>query len=243
MRVGVYVDAYNLYYGARGICGRGTAGWRWLDVRRLAESLVTQRRSWTGAHVVRVVYCTARIDSVLNPGAYRDQDVYLKALLSHKAVDHIEYGRYVARVKRAFLATADNKQRPVITTSQWPIMIKDASNGDVPKAQFMAQVLNIEEKGSDVNVATHLLSDVLTHRVDAALVISNDSDLSLPLSCVRQVVPLATINPGHRQVAGALKAPNTDGVGNHWWYTLQPSDARQAQMPSQVGQYVRPNGW
>ncbi|HEY7200404.1 MAG TPA: NYN domain-containing protein, partial [Candidatus Dormibacteraeota bacterium] len=31
MRVGVYVDGFNLYYGARGLCGRGTAGWRWLD--------------------------------------------------------------------------------------------------------------------------------------------------------------------------------------------------------------------
>ena len=24
MRVGVYVDGYNLYYGMRGLCGRGT---------------------------------------------------------------------------------------------------------------------------------------------------------------------------------------------------------------------------
>lgn len=243
MRVGVYVDAYNLYYGARGLCGRGTAGWRWLDVRTLAEALVAQRRSWPGAQVARVVYCTARIDSVMNPGAYRDQDMYLKALVAHKAVDHIEYGRYVARVKRAFLATADAKQRPVITTAQWPIKVKDAGNGDVPNAQFMAQVLNIEEKGSDVNVATHLLADVLTGTVDAALVISNDSDVSLPLARVRQVVPLATINPGKSQVAGALKALNTDGVGNHWWYTLTSGDILNAQLPSPVGTYPRPNGW
>jgi hypothetical protein len=197
VRVGVYVDAYNLYYGARGLCGRSKPGWRWLDVRKLAESVVAQRRSWAGAYVSKVVYCTARIDSVINPDGYRDQDIYLKALVAHGAVDHIEYGRYVARAKRAFLATTDAKQRPVIVTSQWPIMIKDATNGNVPNAQFMAQVLNLEEKGSDVNVATHLLADVLTRAVDAALVISNDSDLSLPLNRVRQAVPLATINPGN----------------------------------------------
>jgi hypothetical protein len=34
-----------------------------------------------------------------------------------------------------------------------------------------------EEKGSDVNVAAHLLVDVLAGGFDAAVVISNDSDL------------------------------------------------------------------
>ena len=37
MKVGVYVDGYNLYYGGRGICGRGVPGWRWLDLRSLAR--------------------------------------------------------------------------------------------------------------------------------------------------------------------------------------------------------------
>lgn len=31
-RVGVYVDAFNVYYGARAHCDRGTSGWRWLDL-------------------------------------------------------------------------------------------------------------------------------------------------------------------------------------------------------------------
>ena len=38
MRVGVYVDGFNVYYGGRGLCGRGTAGWRWLDLRALASN-------------------------------------------------------------------------------------------------------------------------------------------------------------------------------------------------------------
>jgi hypothetical protein len=44
MRVGVYVDGYNLYYGGRALSGRGTAGWRWLDIRALAQALVDERR-------------------------------------------------------------------------------------------------------------------------------------------------------------------------------------------------------
>jgi hypothetical protein len=35
LRVGIYIDGYNLYYGGRGTCGRGAAGWRWLDLRQL----------------------------------------------------------------------------------------------------------------------------------------------------------------------------------------------------------------
>jgi len=104
VRIGVYIDGFNLYYGARGICGRGTPGWRWLDLRALAADLAGRRTSWAGAQVERVVYCTARIDAAANPSGHADQDVYLKALLAARSVDHIEYGTYVARVKTAPLA-------------------------------------------------------------------------------------------------------------------------------------------
>lgn len=40
MRVGVYVDAFNLYYGARDWCGKGEPGWRWLDVIGLVEGRI-----------------------------------------------------------------------------------------------------------------------------------------------------------------------------------------------------------
>jgi hypothetical protein len=52
VRIGVYVDGCNLYYGARGLCGRGTPGWRRLDLRGLAADLVGRRTGWAGA-----LYC------------------------------------------------------------------------------------------------------------------------------------------------------------------------------------------
>jgi hypothetical protein len=79
MRVGMYVDGFNLYYGARGLCGRGTAGWRWLDLRALGERLVRERSGWVDPEVVRVVYCTARISGADNAPGQREQDVYLRA--------------------------------------------------------------------------------------------------------------------------------------------------------------------
>jgi hypothetical protein len=68
MRVSVLVDAYNLYYAGRKLCGRGAPGWRWLDVRSLAATLVAEQSAlWPGARIERVVYCTARITGAANP--------------------------------------------------------------------------------------------------------------------------------------------------------------------------------
>lgn len=196
MKVGVYVDGYNLYYGARAACGRGTEGWRWLDIRSLVTDTITCEGSWTTTTITRLIYCTARVDASTNPSAHQDQDVYLKALQKSGNVTWIEYGNYVAHIKRAYLATEDPKtRRPQIATSQWPIMVKNDHDEPVRQARFMVSYLGLEEKGSDVNLATHLLSDVLQGKVDAAVVVSNDSDLALPLRQAREHVPTATINP------------------------------------------------
>jgi hypothetical protein len=39
----VYVDAFNVYYRARKVCGRGTTGWRWMDLAGLAMDLINPR--------------------------------------------------------------------------------------------------------------------------------------------------------------------------------------------------------
>ncbi len=49
----------------------------------------------------------------------------------------------------------------------------------------MAAVLKSEEKGSDVNLASHLLFDAFKHEIDEAAVISGDSDLATPIQMVR----------------------------------------------------------
>ena len=59
----------------------------------------------------------------------------------------------------------------------------------------MVSYANREEKGSDVNVAAHLLLDVLGGAVDGALVISNDSDLRFPVEQARRRCPSASSTP------------------------------------------------
>lgn len=248
LRVGVYVDGYNLYYGARDCCGRSTAGWRWLDVRALAENVIATQGQWKNAVVEKVVYCTARVDAATNPSAQADQDVYLKALLAAKAVDHIEYGNYVTRTKTGLLAVDDKdargRYRARVITSAWPLMVRDSSGAPVPDAQFMVKYMHFEEKGSDVNVASHLLLDVLTQTVDAAVVISNDSDLALPLREARKRVPIGTANPrGKSATAGKLQGNKGDGVGDHWWWKIGETTYRAHQLPEPAGKYTKPVGW
>jgi NYN domain len=243
VRIGVYVDGFNLYYGARGLCGRGTPGWRWLDLRALATDLVSRRASWAGAQVERVVYCTARIDGASNPSGQADQDVYLKALVAAGSVDHIEYGTYVARVKTAPLAVKDAHGRPRLVGPAWPVMIQDGHGGPVTEAVFMVSYANREEKGSDVNVAAHLLLDVLDGAVDGALVISNDSDLRFPVEQARLHVPVGVVNPSRNYLAGDLRGAATAGAGRHWWARLSVADLQNSQLPDPAGQYRRPDGW
>lgn len=239
MQVGVYIDAFNLYYGMRGLCGRGTSGWRWLDVRSLATSLC----GWRDAQIARVVYCTAQVDPSDSASAYTDQDVYLKALREHGAIDVLELGRYVAWPKLVPLANelVNGSAEMVVPdgTETWSSSLPiQRGNGCL-----LARVRLREEKGSDVNVASHLLSDVLQGNVDAAIVISNDSDLALPVKIARSRVPVGTVNPGTKPLAGALRGLRGDGPGRHWWARLSSHQFYNHQLPNPVGRWRKPTDW
>jgi len=123
-------------------------------------------------------------------------------------------------------------------------MVQNGSGQDVPDARFMASVARREEKGSDVNVASHLLIDVLTDVVDAAVVVSNDSDLGFPVAFARERVPLGVVNPTKGYLAGKLAGQRDTGPGGHWWYQLREEDIREHQLPLTVGpRIVKPSPW
>ncbi|QIS08111.1 NYN domain-containing protein [Nocardia arthritidis] len=243
MRVGVYIDGFNLYYGARNQCGRGTSGWRWLDLRALATNVVAAQSAWVDATIHRVVYCTARILPRDNREGAQEQDVYLRALQRAGSIDELSLGTYVHRATTAPLAKPGKSGRPELTHPSWPVMIKNKHGADEPDAVFMVSIARREEKGSDVNVASHLLLDVLQNSVDAAVVISNDSDLAFPLHETRNRVPVGTVNPSSAYLAGALRGMPADGVGNHWWYQLTSNDFRAAQLPSTIDHLRKPPPW
>lgn len=81
MRVGVYIDGFNLYFGGSAIFGAGAPGWKWLDMRGAFGALA--RLHWPATAVVEpVAYCTARISARVDPTGYKRQETYLRARFS-----------------------------------------------------------------------------------------------------------------------------------------------------------------
>jgi hypothetical protein len=123
------------------------------------------------------------------------------------------------------------------------VMVQDGRGEPVSEAVFMVSYANREEKGSDVNVAAHLLLDVLGGGVDGALVISNDSDLRFPVEQARRHVPVGVVNPSRNYLAGDLRGVPTAGAGGHWWTRLTCGDLKSHQLADPAGRYRRPAGW
>jgi uncharacterized LabA/DUF88 family protein len=89
VRVIVYIDGFNLYFGMR------EKGWRryyWLDVRRLALNLLRSNQK-----LVAVRYFTSRVRSTpSNPLQHKRQNTYLEALETVPDTT-IEFGHYLTR--------------------------------------------------------------------------------------------------------------------------------------------------
>ena len=216
VRVGAYVDGLNVYYGGRHLCGRGAPGWRWFDLAASVERMIARNAAWTakGATLHRLVYCTALIRGEIDSGGRRHQEAYLAALSADSRIT-IELGYFALRKVREEAGQAGG---PAIRKAP-------------------------EEKGSDVNVASHLLIDIHTQAIDAAVLISNDGDLRLPAQHARTCVPTGTVNPRGRPTARTLQGSRRDGVGGHWWYRLTAEDFFDHQLPDVVGGARKPAGW
>ncbi len=64
-------------------------------------------------------------------------------------------------------------------------------NDDGERTGEYIRVLRSEKKGSDVNLATYLVIDAVDDCYDVALVVSNDTDLVLPIRLTRERFALA----------------------------------------------------
>jgi hypothetical protein len=86
-RVAVYIDGFNLYYGAL-----KDEPHRWLDIEALAKSFLTQRQI-----LVDVKYFTAKVqDTPEKPGQRARQEKYLRAVGTLPKVT-IYYGHFQTR--------------------------------------------------------------------------------------------------------------------------------------------------
>ncbi len=147
MRVGVYIDGFNLYYGVLKY-----TNYKWLDLQKFAESLLDKEQ---GETLEVLKYCTAKTDG----DAGNRQQVYFRALKASCPKLEIIYGYYLKK-----------------ETEMVPV---DSQLG--PKVSVWKQ----EEKGSDVNLAIHMIDDAWRNKVDKVLVVTNDGDLGDAIKMVR----------------------------------------------------------
>lgn len=122
-----------------------------------------------------VKYFTARVSGRLDPDAPRRQTIYLNALKSVSSVK-IYFGNFKHRRKR----------RPLVTP--------------IPKYPRVQEFHDMEEKGSDVNLASHLVFDGCTNAYEVAAIISNDTDLLEPIRLVTAELgkPVGVLSPKDR---------------------------------------------
>lgn len=207
MKTYVYVDAFNLYFGAV----RGTP-FKWLDLGKLCAILLPR-------HDVRCIkYFTARLTPrPHDPDQPRRQETYLRALRTIPKLE-MYYGHFLTHTIRM----------PVATPS--------------PGQPAFVEVIKTEEKGSDVNLATHLLMDAHRGLFECAVVLSGDSDLLLPVTEVKSEFgkPVGVINP-QRHPGRVLQKNAT------FYKHIRKSALRKSQFPPTLrdcrGMFHKPPTW
>ncbi len=253
MRVGIYVDAFNVYYGGRALANhqQDPDSWKWFNLAGFAMSQV-DAGLWPNASIANLSYCSAPRSQTGDTRGSADQNAYFDALEA-QAVScgyefQLELGRYVHTKKSGLLlaGTSGNMVRwtqvqAMATRPRWLRLRRQRHVDGVEYA--LGDFKAFEEKGSDVNVASRLLVDVISREVDAAIVFSNDSDLAYPLAEARKRVPVGLINPTARPTASHLKADRNTGVGGHWWRRMSHSDFAHHQLPNPCGIVAKPKDW
>lgn len=104
------------------------------------------------------------------------------------------------------------------------------------------RVIKTEEKGSDVNLATHLLADGFRGDYEIAVVVTNDSDLLVPIKVVRYDLGLQVgIICPHERPSRVL--------GEHATFMkrIRTGVLAASQFPAKLtdaqGQFSKPNIW
>lgn len=186
--------------------------YKWLDLRSMVKSLIGADKE-----IVRIKYFTARVSPRANdPDQPFRQHMYLRALLSTGV--QLVFGRYLSHVVKMYKAN------------------------QVPGEDPFVEVVKTEEKGTDVNIATHMITDATDNLFDCAVLVSGDSDLTAPVKvCIGKYgKSVGVLNP-QRQKCRTLEQSAT-----FYKHIREPALAC-AQLPpvltDKQGSFHKPPSW
>ena len=169
----VYIDGFNLYFGAL-----KNTRYKWLDLEKLFQKLLGEHHS-----IEQIKYFTARISARSNnPDSPYRQEAYLHAIEKHCPLIKIYYGHFLTNKVKVKVNNPPKGCPPYVITT------------------------DTKEKGSDVNLALHILNDAWHNRYDCAVLVSNDSDIAGALQLVKEEhnKKIGLIIPGHRHPSTVL---------------------------------------
>ena len=111
-----------------------------------------------------------------------------------------------------------------------------------PIGSGYAKVIKTEEKGSDVNIATHSLLDGFRNDYELAVVVSNDLDLLMSIQVVTQEFgkPVGLLNPQKHTSVALL--PHVQFVKKIRGSVLKNSLFPNV-MSDKDGQFSKPADW
>ncbi len=204
LKANIYVDGFNLYYGAL-----KKTPFRWLDIAKLCRIMLPRDT------INQIKYFTALVNPrPTNPNQLTRQQIYLRALQTIPNLE-ITFGHFLTHEVKMPLAP--------------------------PKSGYV-KVIKTEEKGSDVNLALHLLSDGYKNAYDVAVIVSNDSDLLLPVQFVKKELGkmIGILNP--QKHPSRVLIANADFVKN-----IRPGVLSNSLFPTTLtdsrGSFRKPPTW
>lgn len=156
MTTNIYIDGLNLYYGLL-----YNTPFKWLDIGALCAKLLPSD------NIKTIRYFTARVlPFPHDPDAPVRQNIYLRALRTVPNIIINDESRFAERI---------------VLLPQFPLAYIKNNYSKKPQK---VQVQRLEEKRTDVNLASWLLDDCFSGEYEKAVVISNDSDLISPIEIV-----------------------------------------------------------
>lgn len=133
--------------------------YKWLDLKALFSKVLSSNNN-----IEVIKYFTAIVSGRDDPAQPIRQQTYIRALEKFVPELEVVYGQFLSHPLKAPLIKGDQ------ITSRKPIF---------------AQVIKTEEKGSDVNLAVHMLNDAWRDLYDCAVLVSNDSDLACSMEFIK----------------------------------------------------------
>jgi len=214
----IYIDGYNLYYGAL----HGSP-YKWLDIVKLCELICKEQNP--SSNIITVKFFTAPVKAKVSTHgqkSLKSQSDYHKALQSL-------YPNTVEIFNGYFM-----QERGMLPRYQKPLDKQDK-----------LEVWRLEEKKTDVNIALHMYRDAIKHQADQLVLVSNDSDLVPALEFIKNEnanIFVGSIMPRRKIESGKNRSINKE-ISNlsHWTRKyLLASELEKSQLPDVVPSRKKP---